>query len=82
MSAACLARTISCPLIGLMYSLGGSATAWFGLAAVAVIGVVQFFFVPREEVGTVQIDNGLKKVMHHDMDEDAVDDISIIESVR
>jgi hypothetical protein len=82
MSAACLARTISCPLIGAMYSVGGSATAWFGLAAVAVIGMIQFFFVPKEEVGSVQIDNGLKKVMHHDMDEDAVDDISIIESVR
>jgi hypothetical protein len=82
MSACCLARTISSPLIGLFYSLGGSAAAWFGLTAVAVIGIFQLFWVPKEEIGTVQIDNGLKKVMHHDMDEDAVDDISIIESVR
>ncbi|KAF1834001.1 MFS general substrate transporter [Decorospora gaudefroyi] len=82
MSACCLARTLSSPLIGLIYSLGGSAAAWFGLTAVAVIGVIQLFWVPKEEVGAVQIDNGLKKVMHHDMDEDAVDDISIIESVR
>ncbi|KAF7442778.1 major facilitator superfamily transporter [Pyrenophora tritici-repentis] len=82
MSACCLARTISSPMIGLVYSLGGSAAAWFGLAAVAIFGVMQLIWVPKEDVGAVQIDNGLKKVMHHDMDEDAVDDISIIESVR
>ena len=82
MSACCLARTISSPLIGLIYSLGGSAAAWFALAAAAIFGMVQLFWVPKEDVGAVQIDNGLKKVMHHDMDEDAVDDISIIESVR
>ncbi len=82
MSACCLARTISSPLIGLIYSLGGSAAAWFALAAAAIFGVIQLFWVPKEEVGAVQIDNVLKKVIHNDMDEDAVDDISIIESVR
>jgi hypothetical protein len=82
MSACCLARTISSPLIGLFYSLGGSAAAWFGLTAVAVVGIFQLFFVPKEEIGTVSIDNGLKKVLHDDENEDAVDDISIIESVR
>ncbi|KAF1936604.1 MFS general substrate transporter [Clathrospora elynae] len=82
MSACCLARTISCPLVGLIYSLGGSAAAWFALGAVAIIGMIQLIWVPNEHVGAVQIDNGLKKVIHHDMDEDAVDDISIIESVR
>lgn len=82
MSACCLARTISSPLVGLIYSLGGSAAAWFGLAAIAIIGIIQLIWVPKEDVGAVQIDNGLKKVMHDDMDEDAVDDISIIESVR
>lgn len=82
MSACCLARTISSPLVGLIYSLGGSAPAFFGLAIIAGLGIVQLLWVPKEDVGTVQIDNGLKKVMHHDLDEDAVDDISIIESVR
>ncbi|KAJ6197884.1 major facilitator superfamily domain-containing protein [Bipolaris maydis] len=82
MSACCLARTISCPLIGLIYSLGGSAAAWFSLAAIAIIGAIQLLWVPKEEIGSITIDNGLKKVLHDDADEDAVDDISIIESVR
>lgn len=82
MSACCLARTISSPLIGLVYSLGGSAAAWFGLGLIAVFGIIQLIWVPHEHVGAVQIDNGLKKVIHHDLDEDAVDDISVIESVR
>lgn len=82
MSACCLARTISSPMVGLIYSLGGSAAAWFGLAAMAIIGVIQLIWVPKEEIGAVQIDNGLKKVIHDDADEDAVDDVSVIESVR
>jgi len=83
MSACCLARTISSPLVGLLYSLGGSATAWFGLAIVSVIGIIQLIWVPNEHIGTVHIDNGLKKVLdHHDENDNAVDDISVIESVR
>ncbi|KAH8732049.1 major facilitator superfamily domain-containing protein [Phaeosphaeriaceae sp. PMI808] len=82
MSACCMARTISSPLVGLIYSLGGSAAAWFGLAIVAVIGVIQLFWVPKEDVGPVAIENGLKKALQHDIDEDAVDDISVIESVQ
>lgn len=82
MSACCLARTLSSPLIGLIYSLGGSAAAWFGLGIVAILGIFQLIWVPREDVGPVRIENGLKKVLHHDEDEDAVDDISVIDSVR
>jgi|TARA_R110002003_G_scaffold219_8_gene16521 hypothetical protein len=82
MSACCLARTISSPMVGLVYSLGGSAAAWFGLAIVAFIGIIQLFWVPKEDVGPVEIENGLKKALHHDIDDDAVDDISVIESVR
>jgi hypothetical protein len=82
MSACCLARTISSPLVGLTYSLGGSASAWFGLAAVSVIGIIQLYWVPKEYVGPVEIENGLKKALHHDEDDNAVDDISVIESVR
>lgn len=83
MSACCLARTISSPLVGLTYSLGGSSAAWFGLAAMSVIGIIQLYFVPKEDVGPVEIENGLKKALHHDDEFDnAVDDVSIIESVR
>ncbi|KAH7413885.1 major facilitator superfamily domain-containing protein [Phaeosphaeria sp. MPI-PUGE-AT-0046c] len=83
MSACCLARTISSPLVGLTYSLGGSSAAWFGLAGVSVVGIIQLYFVPKEDVGPVSIENGLKKALHNDDEDDnAVDDISIIESVR
>lgn len=83
MSACCLARTIACPLVGAVYSIGGSATAWFGLTIMAVFGVIQLIWVPKEDVGPVEIDNGLKKVMHHDDEhEDAIDDVSVIGSVR
>jgi len=82
MSACCLARTISSPLVGVFYSLGGSSAAWFGLAAVSIIGMIQLFWVPKEDVGPVEIENGLKKALHHDDDDNAVDDISVIESVR
>ncbi|KZM19127.1 uncharacterized protein EKO05_0010203 [Ascochyta rabiei] len=83
MSACCLARTIACPLVGAIYSIGGSATAWFGLTLMAVFGVFQLIWVPKEDVGPVEIDNGLKKVVHNNDDhEDAIDDISVIGSVR
>ncbi|KAH3965823.1 hypothetical protein HBI70_133210 [Parastagonospora nodorum] len=82
MSACCLARTISSPLVGLIYSLGGSAAAWWGLAIVSVIGIIQLYWVPKEYVGPVEIENGLKRALHHDEDDNAVDDISVIESVR
>jgi hypothetical protein len=82
MSACCLARTISSPLVGLIYSLGGSSSAWFGLAFVSVIGIIQLYWVPKEYVGPVEIENGLKRALHNEEDDNAVDDISIIESVR
>ncbi|KAF1925009.1 MFS general substrate transporter [Didymella exigua CBS 183.55] len=83
MSACCLARTIACPLVGAIYSIGGSATAWFGLTLMAVFGVFQLIWVPEEDVGPVEINNGLKKVVHGDDEhEDAIDDISVIGSVR
>lgn len=82
MSACCLARTISSPLVGLIYSLGGSAAAWWGLAIVSIIGIIQLYWVPKEYVGPVEIENGLKRALHHDEDDNAVDDISVIESVR
>ncbi|KAJ4404163.1 hypothetical protein N0V91_006065 [Didymella pomorum] len=83
MSACCLARTIACPLVGAIYSIGGSAAAWFGLTLMAVFGMIQLIWVPKEDVGPVEIDNALKKAVHRDHDhEDAIDDISVIGSVR
>ncbi|KAJ4332338.1 hypothetical protein N0V87_008445 [Didymella glomerata] len=83
MSACCLARTIACPLVGAIYSIGGSASAWFGLTLMAVFGMIQLIWVPKEDVGPVEIDNALKKAVHRDDDhEDAIDDISVIGSVR
>jgi hypothetical protein len=48
MSACCIARTISPPLAGFIYDAGGSAAAWFSCACVALVGVVQLFWVPRK----------------------------------
>ncbi|KAK7753738.1 hypothetical protein SLS62_004362 [Diatrype stigma] len=48
MSACCLARTVSPPLQGIIYSAGGSAAAWFSCAGIAMLGIVQLAWVPRK----------------------------------
>jgi len=53
MSGTCLARTVASPLVGLIYSRGGSAAAWFSCAGVALLAIVQMFWVPREHVHDV-----------------------------
>lgn len=50
MSACCAARTVSPPLVGLLYNTGGSASAWLSCAAVGVVGALQLFWVPRHPV--------------------------------
>ncbi|KAF2272674.1 MFS general substrate transporter [Westerdykella ornata] len=62
MSACCLARTVSSPLVGLVYSLGGSAVAWWSLAGAAVVGAVQLCWVPREGVEKVLVKSVIGKV--------------------
>ena len=47
MSGCCLARTISPPLVGIIYGVG-SAAAWFSCAGVAALGTFQLFSVPRQ----------------------------------
>jgi len=47
MSGCCLARTIGPPLAGIIFSAGGSAAAWFSCAGIAVLGVLQLFFIPQ-----------------------------------
>jgi MFS family permease len=80
MSACCLARTVSSPLVGGIYSLGGSAAAWFSLAVVAFLGVAQLYFVPRERVGKVEVETLKTGSFRHDsgyadqMHENAIDE--------
>jgi hypothetical protein len=84
MSACCLARTLSSPLVGWIYAAGGSAAAWFSLAGVAFLGIVQLFWVPNElGTGKVRIENGLKEVMHahqhdhHHPSEQDIDEVAV-----
>ncbi|KAF2785794.1 MFS general substrate transporter [Melanomma pulvis-pyrius CBS 109.77] len=70
MSACCLARTVSPPLVGVIYSIGGSAASWISLMIVAILGVVQLFWVPREHVDTLVVESGFKAVPERDFDED------------
>ncbi|KAI0426776.1 major facilitator superfamily domain-containing protein [Xylaria sp. FL1042] len=64
MSGCCFARTVSPPLVGIIYAAGGSAAAWFSCAGVAVLGIVQLFWVPREHVHDVVVDSALLKITH------------------
>ncbi|KAK6957501.1 hypothetical protein Daesc_000287 [Daldinia eschscholtzii] len=57
MSACCLARTISPPLVGIIYSAGGSAAAWFSCSGVAVIGIVQLLWVPRKHEPNIVVED-------------------------
>lgn len=63
MSACCLARTLSSPLVGWAYAEGGSAAAWFSLAFVSVLGILQLLWVPKEHIEHVEVENGLKDVV-------------------
>ncbi|KAF2646844.1 MFS general substrate transporter [Massarina eburnea CBS 473.64] len=75
MSACCLARTLSCPLVGWTYALSGSAAAWFSLAGVAVLGAVQLIWVPNEiGKGKVVVDNGFKDALKRDGHHESVFD--------
>ncbi|KAH7304778.1 major facilitator superfamily domain-containing protein [Stachybotrys elegans] len=66
MSACCAARTISPPLVGIIYSAGGSAAAWFSCAGVAVIGAIQLFWVPRKHIHHVTVENPIIGALHHE----------------
>lgn len=64
MSACCLARTISSPLVGVVYAAGGSAAAWFFLAGCAFVGIFQLIWVPKEHVDKVKVENVVKDAVH------------------
>lgn len=80
MSACCLARTISSPMVGILYSVGGSAAAWFGLAGVAVLGAVQLCWIPpKVEVDAVEVKSVLPVPGRREsiLDGNAIDDESV-----
>lgn len=58
MSGCCLARTIGPPLAGMIFSAGGSAAAWFSCAGIAVLGVLQLFFIPQTGKGGAEEQEG------------------------
>ena len=76
MSACCLARTVSSPLVGVIYSFGGSAAAWYSLAIVAALGAIQLFWIPREHVDTLKVESGFTALPEYVDDdiEEAVED--------
>lgn len=49
MSACSGARTIAPPLTGIIYSAGGSAIAWWSIAGVAVVGIIELCFISRPD---------------------------------
>jgi MFS family permease len=59
MSACCAARTLSPPLVGVIYSTGGSARAWFSCAAVAFLGAVQLLWVPRKHMNRIVVETSI-----------------------
>lgn len=77
MSLCCAARTFGPPLVGLIYSEGGSAAAWGSCALVALVGTVQLWWVPREERGKevhVEVESAFKTVDYHQGEDCAVVD--------
>lgn len=83
MSGCCLARTICPPLAGIIYEAGGSAAAWFSCGGVAVLGILQLFWVPREHVHDVVVENTLlRKTISHSEDRNRSGDHDGRESVH
>lgn len=79
MSVVCLSRTVSSPLVGVVYDFGGSAAAWGTCAAVAVVGIAQLWWVPREveKMGMVEAEIHVENVLvgnHSVLDESAIED--------
>lgn len=66
MSGCCLARTVSPPLVGVIYAAGGSAAAWFSCAGFALLGILQLAWVPRSQnardLVVVEVENALVRV--------------------
>ncbi|ORY62445.1 major facilitator superfamily domain-containing protein [Pseudomassariella vexata] len=67
MSACCAARTVSPPLVGIIYSVGGSLAAWYSCAAIAILGCIQIWCIPENEadVGKVEVESAFKLIEEH-----------------
>jgi hypothetical protein len=62
MSAGSGARTVAPPLSGLIYGAGGSAAAWWSIAAVAVLGAIELCFIARpKDNADVVVENVLRR---------------------
>ncbi|KAK7994573.1 hypothetical protein PG991_016161 [Apiospora marii] len=74
MSGCCLARTVSPPLVGVIYAAGGSAAAWFSCAGFALLGILQLAWVPRSknarDLVVVEVENALVRVDSRQVDGD------------
>jgi MFS family permease len=68
MSACCAARTLSPPLVGIIYDNGGSAAAWFSGAGVAFLGALQLIWVPRKHVHELVVETAIvgRTISHSD----------------
>jgi Major Facilitator Superfamily len=62
MSACSGARTIAPPISGIIYSTGGSAAAWWSVAAVAVLGSLQLCWISRpKDDADVTVENVFRR---------------------
>ena len=62
MSACSGARTFAPPLSGIIYGAGGSAAAWWSAAAVAGVGIIQLYWLPRpKDDADVVVENVFRK---------------------
>lgn len=81
MSAVCGARTVSSPLVGVFYDSGGSAAAWGGCFVVAVLGAIQFWWIPKERVvaGVPEIHVESAFVEHHEHNGPEADESAVVD---
>ena len=63
MSACSGARTIAPPLIGIIYSSMGSAAAWWSGAVVAGAAIFELYWIPKESIDSVAVENVLTRDM-------------------
>ncbi|ROV89710.1 hypothetical protein VMCG_10353 [Cytospora schulzeri] len=81
MSAVCGARTVSSPLVGVLYDGGGSAVAWGGCFIVAIMGAFQLWWIPKERVVAVVPEIHVESafVGHHEHNSIGVDESAIVD---
>ncbi|KUI61848.1 hypothetical protein VP1G_09014 [Cytospora mali] len=81
MSAVCGARTVSSPLVGVFYDVGGSAAAWGGCFVVAVLGCIQLWWIPKDRVvaGVPEIHVESAFVGHHEHDSAVADESAVLD---